>query len=155
MNKIFLIGRLTKDAEIRSTNTGKKVASFSIAVNEGKDQNGQEIVQFFNLSAWERLAEIVEQYIKKGSKVAVVGKLQNRSWDKPDGTKAYATDVLVKELEILSSSSDRETGSASSDSSSSNSGQTSPVNAPSDKAASPAGELPDINVDDINIQMPF
>lgn len=155
MNKIFLIGRLTKDAEIRSTNTGKKVASFSIAVNEGKDQNGQEIVQFFNLSAWERLAEIIEQYIKKGSKVAVVGKLQNRSWDKPDGTKAYATDVLVKELEILSSSSDREAGSTSSDSSSSNSGQTSPVNAPSDKAASPAGELPDINVDDINIQMPF
>jgi single-strand DNA-binding protein len=150
MNKIFLIGRLTKDAEIRSTNNGKKVASFAIAVNEGKDQSGQEIVQFFNLSAWERLAEIIEQYVKKGTKVAIVGRLQNRSWDKPDGTKAYATDVVVKELEILSSNDRSE--SVATDSNSSSSMSSSPA---TEAPSKPAGELPDINVDDINIQMPF
>jgi single-strand DNA-binding protein len=148
MNKIFLIGRLTKDAEIRSTNNGKKVASFAIAVNEGKDQSGQEIVQFFNLSAWERLAEIIEQYVKKGTKVAIVGRLQNRSWDKPDGTKAYATDVVVKELEILSSNDRSESVATDSNSSS-------PMPSSTETPSKPAGELPDINVDDINIQMPF
>jgi single-strand DNA-binding protein len=155
MNKIFLIGRLTKDAEIKTTATGKKIASFSIAVNEGKDQTGQEIVQFFNLTAWERLAEIVEQYVKKGSKVAIVGSLKNRSWDKPDGTKGYATDVLVKELEILSSAGERQESGMSSDSasmSSSNSAGT--TSTPTEKIA-PEAEIPDINIDDINIQMPF
>jgi single-strand DNA-binding protein len=103
MNKIILIGRLTKDPEIRVTQSSKKVASFSIAVNDGKDSNGQDITQFFNCNAWEKLAEIIESYIKKGTKVAVIGRLQNRSWDKPDGTKGYATDINVRELEILTS----------------------------------------------------
>lgn len=116
MNKTILIGRLVKDPEIRSTATGKKVASFSIAVSDGKDQNGQEITQYFNCTAWEKKAEIVELYIRKGHKIAIVGKLQNRTWDKPDGTKGYATDILVSELEILTSKieaenmSHRETG---------------------------------------------
>lgn len=116
MNKTILIGRLVKDPEIRSTSTGKKVASFSIAVSDGKDQNGQEITQYFNCTAWEKKAEIVELYIRKGHKIAIVGKLQNRTWDKPDGTKGYATDILVSELEILTSKieaenmSHRETG---------------------------------------------
>src|SRR4028119_2162766 len=108
MNKIILIGRLVKDPEIRSTATGKKVASFSIAVSDGKDQNGQEITQYFNCTAWEKKAEIIEMYIKKGHKIAVVGKLQNRTWDKPDGTKGYATDILVSELEILTSKAEAE-----------------------------------------------
>ncbi len=103
MNKIFLIGRLTKDPEIRVTGNGKKVAGFSIAVNEGKDSSGQDITQFFNCSAWEKLAEIIENYVPKGTKVAIFGRLQNRSWDKPDGSKGYATDVVVREMEILSS----------------------------------------------------
>ncbi len=155
MNKIFLIGRLTKDAEIRTTTTGKKIASFSIAVNEGKDQTGQEIVQFFNLSAWERLAEIVEQYVKKGSKVAIVGSLKNRSWDKPDGTKGYATDVLVKELEILSSAGDRQEGAVPSDNSSSSTSSNNAGGTAAAEKIAPEAELPDINIDDINIQMPF
>ena len=108
MNKIILIGRLVKDPEIRSTATGKKVASFSIAVSDGKDQNGQEITQYFNCTAWEKKAEIVELYVKKGHKIAIVGKLQNRSWDAPDGTKKYATDILVSELEILTSKAEAE-----------------------------------------------
>ncbi len=137
MNKIILIGRLVKDPEIRSTATGKKVASFSIAVSDGKDQNGQEITQYFNCTAWEKKAEIVELYVKKGHKIAIVGKLQNRSWDAPDGTKKYATDVLVSELEILTSKAEaegmahRETGDM------------------------PHNNSKDYNPDEIDVTMPF
>lgn len=130
MNKVFLIGRLTKDAEIRVTQTGKKVASFSIAVNEGKNQQGQEIAQFFNLSAWEKTAEIIELYVKKGTKIAIVGRLQNRSWDKPDGTKGYATDITVSEMEILSTKSETEQPKAS-------------------------PELPEVDIESLNVKMPF
>lgn len=152
MNKVFLIGRLTKDAEIRTTTTGKKVASFSMAISDGKDQNGQEITQYFNLSAWDRLAEIIESYVKKGTKIAVVGSLKNRSWDKPDGTKGYATDILVREMEILSSKS--ETSSSSSESPQQPS-DSAPENKPKDSSYDPNKDLPEIDVEEINIQMPF
>jgi single-strand DNA-binding protein len=152
MNKVFLIGRLVKDPEIRTTSTGKKVASFSLAISDGKDANGQEITQFFNGSAWERLAEIIESYVKKGTKVAIFGSLKNRSWDKPDGTKGYATDILAREMEILSSKNESsDTGSAPTASSSSNS--TSKAPAPKDEKEH--DDLPEIDINDINIQMPF
>lgn len=130
MNKTILIGRLTKDPEIRVTQTGKKVASFSIAVSDGKDQNGQQISQYFNCTAWEKLAEIIEMYTPKGTKVCVIGKLQNRSWDKPDGTKAYVTDILISELEILSSKSEKQSK-------------------PEPKS------IPEIDVNDLDVTMPF
>ncbi|MEM1311860.1 MAG: single-stranded DNA-binding protein [Patescibacteria group bacterium] len=160
MNKVFLIGNLTKEPEVRVTGTGKKVVNFSIAVNEGKDMNGQEIVQYFNMSAWERLADIIEQYVKKGTKVAVVGRLQNRSWDKPDGTKGYATDVSVRELEILTSKADSERLAAAAQATSSNSSnqQATPTSQADDKTANEtkaALEVPEIDVDSINVQMPF
>jgi single-strand DNA-binding protein len=152
MNKVFLIGRLVKDPEVRSTSTGKKVASFSIAISDGKDTEGKEITQYFNASAWERLAEIIELYVKKGTKVAVMGSLKNRSWDKPDGTKGYATDILARELEILSSRS--EGGSDQSESSSSSAPGASSPSAPA-AAPTKTAELPEIDINDINIQMPF
>lgn len=167
MNKVIVIGRLTKDPEIRTTSTGKKVANFSIAVNEGKDQNGNDKVQYFNLSAWERLADILESYVKKGTRVGCVGSLQNRSWDKPDGTKGYATDISCRELEILSSRSESE-AMAQAGGQSAPSAPAQPAATPSapnpQQAAAPAtpapapkkeAALPEINVDDINIQMPF
>jgi single-strand DNA-binding protein len=151
MNKVFLIGRLVKDPEIRTTSTGKKVASFSLAISDGKDQSGQEITQFFNGSAWERLAEIIEMYVKKGTKVAIFGSLKNRSWDAPDGTKRYATDILAREMEILSSKNE-------------SNGDSVPT-PPNDDSSAPApkkakeekvnDELPEIDINDINIQMPF
>lgn len=150
MNKVFLIGRLTKDPEIRVTSTGKKVASYSIAVNEGKDSAGQDLVQYFNLSAWDKLAEIVEQYVKKGTKVAIIGRLQNRSWDKPDGTKGYATDVSVREMEILSSKSDAVGEPESAPKSTSQSSSPDPSDDNNED-----GELPEIDVDSINVRMPF
>ena len=164
MNKVFVIGRLTKDPEVRTTSTGKKVANFSIAVNEGKDRDGNERVQYFNLSAWDRLAEIMESYVKKGTRVACVGSLQNRSWDKPDGTKGYATDISAREVEILSSRAETEAmaqsnGSASYNGGSSNSGGGNAGGSSNNNTPAPAPKkdepLPEINVDDINIQMPF
>lgn len=155
MNKVFLIGNLTKDPEIRSTSTGKKVASFSIAVNEGKDTNGQEVVQYFNLSAWEKLAEIIESYVKKGTKVATIGRLQNRSWDKPDGTKGYATDVVVRELEILTSRADAERMAQQTQVDGSESMGSGSMQTKKTKKSDSEGELPEIDVDSINVQMPF
>jgi len=153
MNKVILIGNLTKDPEIRNTQTGKKVASFSIAVNEGKDK-----VQYFNCSAWDKLADVLELYIKKGTKVAISGSLQNRSWDKPDGTKAYATDISVRELDILSSKSDQERSSQSNSNSGSNSSQQNESQSQNQSDSTDQNQpenLPEINVDDLNVQMPF
>jgi single-strand DNA-binding protein len=153
MNKVILIGRLTKDPEVRTTTTGKKVASFSIAVDDGKDAQGQQITQYFNVSAWDKTAEIVEKYVVKGARVAVDGSLKNRSWDKPDGTKAYATDVLVSRLEILSSKAETDAMRANApadENPAASSSQPAAKSAPKEDIA-----LPEINVDDINIQMPF
>ena len=158
MNKVVMIGRLTKDPEIRNTQSGKKVASFSIAVSDGKGRDGQELTSYFNCSAWERLAEILEMYVKKGTRVAVVGKLQNRSWDKPDGTKGYATDITARELEILSSKAETQALAQQAASQPAAPAQPAAGGAPAQPAATPAKaepELPEINVDDININMPF
>ena len=97
MNKVIIIGRLTKDPEIRTTQTGKKVASFSLAVNEGKDSNGQEMVQFFNCSAWDRLAEIAElqSYITKLEDNVATSKLKKlnsaKTFDAPKSDSTIST----------------------------------------------------------------
>jgi single-strand DNA-binding protein len=170
MNKVFLIGRLTKDPEIRVTTTGKKVCNFSIAINDGKDSSGQELTTFMNCIAWERLAEILEMYVKKGVKVCVIGSIRNRSWDKPDGSKGYATEVNVREMEILTtkaemanldSSDTRNNSSASSndtqDQSNQDEGSDEDKKKSKKKSKSKDEEekLPEINVDDLNVQMPF
>jgi single-strand DNA-binding protein len=147
MNKVMLIGNLTKDPETRTTPQGKKVTSFSMAINDGKDANGQDIVQYFNLNAWDKQAEIIEKYVKKGHKLMVVGRLKNRSWDKPDGTKGYATDITVSEIELITSKSDAERIS-----------QMSPSDSPSGSSSSPKApdpDLPEIDINSINVQMPF
>jgi single-strand DNA-binding protein len=156
MNLVIITGRLTADPEIRNTQTGKTVAKFSVAVNEGKSKDGAERVQYFNISAWDQQAEVLQQYAKKGTKIMVQGSLQNRSWDKPDGTKAYATDVLLNRFEFLGSKGDNEAGSSQ------GSGQTQTNTAPARQAAKPKSddidlneELPEINIDDMNVQMPF
>lgn len=100
MNKVILIGRLAKDPEARATTTGKNLANFPLAVSEGKDK-----AQFFNCVAWNKTADLICNYCQKGSQVMVSGKIQNRSWDKPDGTKGYATDIVASEIEFLSSKS--------------------------------------------------
>lgn len=156
MNIVIITGRLTADPEIRNTQTGKTVAKFSVAVNEGKSKDGAERVQYFNISAWDNQAEVLQQYAKKGTKIMVQGSLQNRSWDKPDGTKAYATDILLSRFEFLGSKGDNEGSSAQGvNSTHVNSDTTKTVSKVKSDDINLNEELPEINIDDMNVQMPF
>jgi single-strand DNA-binding protein len=105
LNKVMLIGNLGKDPELSYTASGIAVAKFSIATNERwKDAEGnmQERTEWHNIIAWRKLAEICGQYLKKGSKVYIEGKLQTRSWDdKNSGQKRYATEVVTDDLIML------------------------------------------------------
>ncbi len=105
LNKVQLIGNLGKDPELSYTASGIAVAKFSIATNERwKDAEGnvQERTEWHNIIAWRKLAEICGQYLKKGSKIYLEGKLQTRSWDdKNTGAKRYATEVIADDLIML------------------------------------------------------
>lgn len=104
MNKVFLTGRLTKENELKYTTTNISVLQNSIAVkNDYKNSNGECETQFLNLVFWRNNAEFIYKYTKKGSKIAVEGKLQTRNYDKSDGTKGYITEVVVEHTEILDS----------------------------------------------------
>jgi single-strand DNA-binding protein len=156
MNKIILIGNLTKDPEIRVTQSGLKTANFALAINDGKDKNGQEQVQYFNLSAFDKQADLIEKYVKKGHKVMVAGRARNESWDKPDGTKGYGFKVIANEIELLTSKTDAErinsmmpstpSDDTSSDSSSKPAAKKAPIK---------DDDLPEIDISNINVQMPF
>ena len=103
MNKSFLIGNLTKDPELRSTQGGKAVASFTIAVSRRfKNQAGESVTDFFPVTAWGQLAEVCGRYLAKGKKVAVVGELQTRSYEDKQGVKRYVTEIVADEVEFLS-----------------------------------------------------
>jgi len=99
MNIVILSGRLTKDPEIRYTNSKKAVASFTLAVEDGKDKDGNRKAQFLNCVAWEKTAEILDQYFQKGDGMTVNGKLTSRSYEK-DGKKVYVTEVHVTGIEF-------------------------------------------------------
>ncbi len=105
LNKVLLIGNLGKDPELSYTASGIAVARFSIATNERwKDNEGnfQERTEWHNIVAWRKLAEICGQYLKKGSKIYLEGKLQTRSWeDKNSGAKRFTTEVIVDDLIML------------------------------------------------------
>jgi single-strand DNA-binding protein len=147
MNKIILIGNITKDIEVRATATGLKTASFSLAINEGKDKNGQEQVQYFNCTAFDKTADVMEKYCKKGHKICVEGKLKNRSWDdKETGQKRYATDITVNNIEMLTSKVDAERIANNSQSDEPTSSR---------PTVAKSNDLPEIDVNSINVQMPF
>lgn len=99
MNKLFLIGNLTKDPELTETSNGTSVCRFSVAVNRPYSSNGE--VDYFNITVWRALAENCGKFLKKGSKVAITASLQNRSYDK-EGVKRYVTDIIAGEVEFLS-----------------------------------------------------
>src|SRR3989338_8325652 len=103
LNKVMLIGRLTRDPELRTIPSGVPVAHFSVATNRRyKDQTGtlKDLVDFHEVVLWRRLAEIASQYLKKGSKVYVEGRLQTRSWDDPNGVKRYRTEIIADNIII-------------------------------------------------------
>lgn len=103
MNKVVLIGRLTRDPELRTTPTGVSAANFSIAVNRNfKNKEGVIEADFFNVTAWRRQAENISKYCTKGTQVCVEGRLQNRTYDAQDGSKRYVTDIIADNVEFLS-----------------------------------------------------
>lgn len=102
MNRVVLIGRLSKDVDVRYTNSQKVVATFSLAVNrEFKNANGEYEADFFNVVMWGKPAELAGNTLKKGSKIAINGRIQNRSYDAKDGTKRYITEIIANGFEYL------------------------------------------------------
>ena len=103
MNKVYLIGNLTRDPEMRATQSGVSVCNFSIAVNRRfKDADGKQQTDFFNIVAWRQTADICGKFLMKGKKVAVVGSIQTRSYEDKNGTKRTAWDIIADEVEFLS-----------------------------------------------------
>ena len=105
MNNVTLIGRLTKDPEVKSTQSGKSSLGFTIAVERPtKDRTAD----FINCVAWEQTANIIGQYFVKGSRIGIVGAIQSRSWAGVDGKRVYVTEVLVNRVEFIDRKQDRE-----------------------------------------------
>ena len=99
MNKAILIGRLTKDPETRYTQTNNiQVTSFTLAVNRRFAKKGEQQADFINVVSWNKTAEFVSKYFKKGQQVGVVGRLQTRTWDDEQGQKHYMTEVVAEEV---------------------------------------------------------
>lgn len=105
LNRVVLIGRLTKDPELRMTKTNAQVASFTLAVNRTYKTNGEkkEDVSFFTCIAWSKTAEVIAQYVKKGQRIGVEGKLQQRSWEDDKGNKRSTVEVVVDNFQFLES----------------------------------------------------
>lgn len=102
MNKVFLIGNLTKDPEHTTTSTGVTVARFTIAVSRKyENANGERETDFINCVAWRGLADNIYKYLKKGKKCCVVGAIQTRSYDAEDGSKRYVTEINCEDCEFL------------------------------------------------------
>lgn len=104
INKVMLIGNLGSDPELRFTPSGVQVANFSLATTESwidKSGERQERAEWHRIVLWRRLAEIAGQYLKKGSKIYIEGKLQTRSWEDQNGQKRYTTEVVANSMEML------------------------------------------------------
>lgn len=96
INKVILMGRLTRDPEMRHTNSGTPVTTFSIAINSGYGENQR--TDFVNCLAWNKTAEFVTKYFAKGKMIIVIGRIATRSWETQDGKRAYATEVIANEV---------------------------------------------------------
>jgi single-strand DNA-binding protein len=140
LNKATIIGRLTADPESRTTPTGQTVVSFSLATNlVWKDSNGEkkEKTEFHNIVAWRKLAEIISQYLKKGSRIYLEGRLQTRSWEDQNGVKKYRTEIIADNMIMLDNKSNNTSG-------------TSNPSAPEDSAPQKKEEAEEeINIEDI------
>lgn len=138
LNKVMLIGNVTRDPEVRTTPSGQNVATIGVATNRRwTDQSGQkkEEVEFHNVVAWRKLAEIVGQYVKKGSKIYVEGRLRTRTWDDQSGQKRYRTEIIAENMIMLDRAGQSGQSAANT----------------SDEAAQPepTSNEPEINVEDI------
>lgn len=136
MNKIILVGRLTKDPEIRSTSAGFSTASFTVAVNRNfKNKDGNYDADFLPCVAFRNQAEFVSKYFKKGNMICLEGRVQTRNYDAQDGTKRYVTEVVVENVEFV--------GGKNEGSSSMTSSNNSYVDAPSE---APVDVMPEYDI---------
>lgn len=148
LNKVMIIGYLTRDPEMRSIPSGDSVANFGVATNRVWTNNQgqkQEKVEFHNIVAWRKLAEICGQYLKKGNRVYIEGSLQTHDWQGQDGIKRYRTEIVARDMIMLSSRSG-EQGNAYPASQQQQQQPNAP--APAKAAASPDQEMPVINIEE-------
>lgn len=145
LNKVLLVGNLTRDPELRNLPSGAAVASFGMATNRvWKNQQGekQEEVQFHNVVVFGRQAEIVNQYLAKGSLILVEGRIQTRSWDGKDGSKQYRTEIVAERIQFGPRSGQKGTFNAK----------------PTAETVAPNKELPEIDINEEEIKsedLPF
>lgn len=152
LNKVYLLGNLTQDPELKSLPSGSSVTSFSLATNRTwSDQNGQrqDSTEYHNIVAYGKPGEIISQYLKKGSLLLVEGRLQTRSWEAQDGQKKYRTEIIVENFQMgpKGSSSSPNTSYAS------NNSPSSPSSKPQAQATQPTEELPTVNFDEDEIDL--
>lgn len=148
LNKAQVIGNLTRDPELRQTPSGQSVGSFVVATNfSWVDQEGnkQEKVEFHNIVVWRKLAEICTQYLKKGSKVFIEGRLQTRDWEGEDGVKRYKTEIIGDNMIMLTSQGGNNASSMSSNSAASSMG----ANVQQPAAGDLVNSSADISIDDL------
>ncbi len=140
LNKVQLIGRLGKDVEMRYTQAGKAVSSFSVASGrswKNADGETQEETEWFNVVAWDKLGEICNQYLNKGSRVYIEGRLATRKWQDKEGNDRYTTEVIAADMIMLDSKPSAD---------SANNGTTQPVAERPQAASRPATRQPARNV---------
>ena len=146
LNKATVIGNVTRDPETRTTPTGHTVANFSIATNfTWTDQSGQrqQKAEFHNIVAWRKLAEICQQYLRKGSKIYIEGRLETRSWeDKDSGKKQYRTEIIADNMIMLDRASDSPAGGAPQSESPADDSEPRYEQAPQTPAAQPQATAP-------------
>lgn len=133
LNKVMLIGRLGKDPEERTLESGTVMAKFSLATNEvfkNRDGNKTEHTEWHNVVVWRRQAEVAVQYLKTGSLIYLEGRIRTRSWDDADGNKKYMTEIHADNFQMLDKKDDHTGGGYSSGSSSDSPGTSQPSNVP-------------------------
>ena len=111
MNKVILVGRLVREPELRTTQSGVNVCSFTVACDRRYQKEGERQADFINCIAWRNTADFISNYFTKGTRIALDGSIQTRSWDAEDGTKRYATEVIVEHAEFAQSKSEGNSGS--------------------------------------------
>ena len=112
-NKVIIGGRLTSEPELKTTQSGLSVVSFSVAVNRKTGQGEEQKADFFNVTAWRQTADFVARYFHKGSSICIVGSLQNSSWTDQNGQKHNKTDIVADEVMFVDSKSDNESAQSS------------------------------------------
>ncbi|HYM19854.1 MAG TPA: single-stranded DNA-binding protein [Candidatus Kapabacteria bacterium] len=145
LNKAQILGHAGKDAELRYTNNGKAVATFSVATSESwRDQSGttQERTTWHNIVAWDKLAEVCGNYVKKGKQLYIEGRIQNRSYDDKDGNKKYISEIVVTDMILLGGTGDRSANGGGYSQSTPAEAHSAPVPEPSFDQAVPDSDLP-------------